>query len=161
MLVCTWERTDDREIALRYCAFRSLGIENYKNYDSFDSFLGAALEWIETATEEKRGSLLDSLKASVLTSHAVFENHTFRKWPKDDERRHPINRALFEAWTLAFSDTDRTQVMKSKERIIAAARDAMTDDGDFIAAISQGTGKVAAVEYRFKKVREIVQEGLQ
>jgi len=154
-------RMADREVVLRFFAFRIMDLEEYKQHLSFDSFLGAAIDRIERTSDEERHNLVSSLKSSMLTAYAVFGDHAFRKWPNGDDRRHPVNRALFETWAVTFADRDRAQIMHARDTIISHARAAMKDCEEFIAAISQGTGTIGKVEYRFNKVREIVEDALQ
>ena len=87
-------------------------------------------------------------------------SYAFRKWPCDAERRNPINRALFESWGTVLADHDETTVRAGKEELVKRAREMMTNDYEFIRAISGSTGDVRNVRTRILSVRDAAQEVL-
>lgn len=46
------------------------------------------------------------------------DRHAFRKWPLETESLNPINRALFESWSVALADYDLAALKphKGKDR---------------------------------------------
>lgn len=151
-------RMADREVALRFCAFRKLGVKEYKKFESFDSFLGEMLDHLNRMSTKEVKYLLGEFERAMKLAHALFGEHAFRKWPKGVTSRNPINRALFEIWAVVLTQHQEKHILPLKKKIVDRARDAMTRDDKFLAAISQGTGDTRKVEYRFNKVAKIVEE---
>ncbi|NVB37140.1 DUF262 domain-containing protein [Pseudenhygromyxa sp. WMMC2535] len=156
-------RMADREVALRFCAFRVFDLDTYDRSKSLDTFLIEATERLDDEskfTDKDLKELVFAFHRAMDNAHAVFGEHAFRKWPLSSERRNPVNRALFEAWSVVLADYEREKVVAKADQIAKAARRLMTDDEDFLAAISQGTGDSRRVRRRFEAVRGIVQKEL-
>jgi len=152
-------RMADKEVALRFCAFR-LDENKYRDADSFDSFLGATVELLESCPESLRSQLLEEFERAMELSFQLFGDRAFRKWDQTESARNPINKALFEAWSVALVEVDPQRVLSVRDAIVKKAREAMTLNQEFITSISQGTGDVSKVETRFRVVREILREAL-
>lgn len=156
-------RMADREVVLRFCAFRSLGdVDEYRDWGSLDSFLLDFTRRIDGAhvtrpalSDADLARLASDFDRSMRTAVAVFGNAAFRKYPTWAKRRGPINRALFESWAVALADYEPAQLERHKAAIVKAARKRM-EDYDYNAAISQGTGDFAKVKLRFSVAREIL-----
>lgn len=152
-------RMDDREVALRYCAFGLLGIDGYASSGSMDNFLDLATRMIDDpskVSDEQLGQLLASFREAMDNCHLVFGEHAFRKWPQNVNRLYPINRPLFESWSYVLSGCDRGDLERRKPAIVAAARELMTTNRDYNDAITAGTGNVAKVRLRFRLAKEAV-----
>lgn len=156
-------RMVDREVALRFFAFKMLGtIAEYRNYSTMDAFLTDATRRIDRASP----ILLDDLRSDFLlamtNASVVFGDHAFRKWPADDssDYRSPINRALFETWALGLSQHSSARLEATRSRIVALAREAMAHDALYIQSISGSTGDPFRVEVRFSKTFAILNEAL-
>ena len=156
-------RMADREIVLRFCAFRIFTVEKYDNNDSLDSFLGRATEHLDDESKFCEADMQDLAAAfdrGMKNSFTVFSAHSFRKWPLGVERRNPINRALFEVWGVILSQYDEDVVKAKAKELRKAARELMTNSGTFIGAISQGTGDPRRVRQRFSLANEAVRRVL-
>jgi hypothetical protein len=160
-------RMADREVALRFCAFRSLqDIDDYREFPSLDSFLldfTRRVDGVHPGKPAISSSEIDKLSAdfdrAMHCAVAVFGNTAFRKYPTWATRRGPINRALFESWAVALADYEPEQLVPCKDAIFMAARKRMEDYG-YNAAISQGTGDYSKVRLRFQSARDILKEAL-
>lgn len=146
-------RMQDREAALRFCAFRVLGdIANYDNYGSLERLLDWAvsqLDDMKALPDAKLAELFDDFEAAMSNATLVFGDHAFRKWPTTSERYSPINRALFESWAVVLADFDQDTLTPIVSKIVAETRVAMTTDPDYIASISSSTSDARRVEKRF------------
>jgi hypothetical protein len=151
----------DREVALRFCAFRILTVEDYTAYARLDEFLGKVTDYIDRKLSDID---LEHLKQEFIramnNAYEVFGDHAFRKWPLDSERRNPINRALVETWGTVLADYDERVVTERRARLIARAREIMTSDPSFIASIAGSTGDPASVRTRFDRVQAVANEVL-
>ncbi len=153
-------RMADREMALRFIGFRQFSLNDYEQHSGFDEFLGYVTEWIDDHTSHDLNRLRVDFVRSMNNCHLLFGEYAFRRWPKEESRRCPINRALFDSWGTALVDYDSDSVKAAKCDIVDRAREIMTNDADFIESISRSTGDVKNVRMRFDKVRTIVREVL-
>ncbi|WP_324786282.1 hypothetical protein [Streptomyces sp. H51] len=86
-------------------------------------------------------------------------DQAFRKWPLESSGRNPINRALFETWSITLAKHDATDLERRREEIVALARERMTHDYRYLEAITSSTGDVRRVMYRFDATAEIAEAG--
>ncbi len=153
-------RMADREVILRFAAFRMLGadLDQYGPRTAMDDFLTDAVQKIDAELSDKAlGDLATDLERAMLNACEFFDQHAFRKWPEDDDRMNPINRALFESWSVPLADRDSGSVKAGqRKKIVAAMRHDMATNGEYIDAISAGTGDHLKVKLRFERAREIL-----
>lgn len=152
-------RMDDREVVLRFCAFRLLGVDGYAEPGrrSMEVFLMDATERLDDVAavgEPALDNLRNDFQGAMANSTAVFGEHAFRKWPESSNARNPINKALFESWAVALADLAPEQAVERKQVIVERARALMSSDSAYIDAISTATGDPRKVEYRFTKAQE-------
>lgn len=155
-------RMTDREVALRFVAFNRIeSISKYAQFETMDSFLTDATRFIDReATEAELDSLKDDFDGAMRKAFTVFKDHAFRKWSIHEESRNPINRALFEAWSVCLVPYDPDAIRASSDRIQSAARVLMTNDPDYLAAISTSTGDARRVRERFDKTAAAIRESV-
>ena len=154
-------RMADREVALRFVAFRLFTTDQYAQHGSFDEFLGVVTERIDDPANQSLDQLRTDFVRGMTNCYAVFGEHAFRKWPLALARKSPINRALFESWGTVLADYDETTVRSEATGLVNRARDMMTNDLEFINSVSGSTGAVRNVRTRLCKVREAVEEVLR
>ena len=154
-------RMADREVALRFIAFRLFTSEEYARHSSFDEFLGFVTDRIDNSDDFNLDQLRTDFVRGMTNCHKVFGENAFRKWPLDATRKSPINRALFESWGTVLADYDETAVRNVTKDLVNRARTMMTNDAEFIKSISGSTGDVRNVRTRLNKVRETVEGVLQ
>lgn len=158
-------RMADREVALRFCAFRSLPtLEDYRQFASLDSFLldftrrvdgiPASRSPLSDAEVEKLSSEFDRAMSNAAL---VFGDIAFRKYRITAKRRGPINRALFESWAVALADYQAADLEPHTEKILQEARQRM-GDYDYNSSITQGTGDISTIRLRFEVARGILQQ---
>lgn len=152
-------RMDDRECVLRFLAFNLFSPKKY-SADNFDQFLHAAM----SAANEAEGGVLEEnaerFRRAMTTATEIFANDAFRKRYRENETRYPINKALFETWSLtlgALNEEDSDRLIAEGELVRERFRSLMNEDKAFEASISQGTGSVKKIQYRFAKIEELVQ----
>ncbi|MEX3105122.1 MULTISPECIES: DUF262 domain-containing protein [unclassified Streptomyces] len=158
-------RMNDREMALRFAAFWLKGLDSYRRRPVMEDFLMDATELLDNPKEvpdTKVAQLESDFERAMFHAHLVFDEYAFRKWPMNAGWRNPINRALFEAWSIALADPDYTEADLQDRRvaITKAARKRMTLDYTYLDAITTSTADRHRVEYRFWAVKEDVRTGL-
>ena len=157
------KRMVDHEVALRFTAFWHLTPEQYSVDKTLDSFLLQAIRDIDDPTlldDQALDDISVAFARGLDLAHKVFGAHAFRKWPTGNERLNPLNRALFEAWTVELAKADPSAVTKSKSHIRRSARNAMAADDSYIASISSATGGTDAVQTRFDATRAIIVDAI-
>src|SRR5262245_6575322 len=91
------ERMDDREMILRFIAFRLTKPEQY-SHDDFDRFLRESMRQLNQLGPIAIEQLRAEFDLSMMAANEIFGPHAFRKRdPQRGSRRLPINKALFEA----------------------------------------------------------------
>ena len=153
-------RMVDRELALRFVAFWCHGPEGYLRNDSLESFLLRATRSLDDERVIDDVALVDiksAFERGLTLAHEVFGGYAFRKWPTGLDRLAPINRALFETWTVELARADRSVVRENAERIKDLARHGMASDSNYIDSVSSATGDVRSVQGRFEKTSSFIQ----
>lgn len=156
------DRMLDLEFVLRYVAFSLTAYTEYQD-KGMDDFLNRHMELVNTASEKTLRQLRERFLRAMSTAEAIFAPHTFRKNTHDRQPRSPVNKALFEAWSVTLgrcSAEECAKLIERREQVIARARAALRDNDDFDRAISQGTGDPRKVKQRFQVVEQIVRDVL-
>ena len=83
-------RMADREVALRFVAFRLFTTDQYAQHGSFDEFLGVVTERIDDPANQSLDQLRTDFVRGMTNCYAVFGEHAFRKWPLALARKSPI-----------------------------------------------------------------------
>ncbi len=151
-----------QECVLRFMAFTLKSYTSYKTKD-FDNFLNTAMTTINNMKENDRMKLENSFVRSLNASRDIFGIYAFRKQYKKNAVRNPINKALFETWTVNLNNLDdlqRKEVKGKKKELVNGFIELMNSNSRFDDAISQGTGNVAKVDLRFSEISKLIREVL-
>ncbi|MEU2290137.1 DUF262 domain-containing protein [Streptomyces bacillaris] len=150
-------RMDDREVALRFSAFwMAGGTREYRSYRGMDEFLDTATEKLDRpdiVSDAMLDEMRKKFRQAMKNCHTVFGPHAFRKWPQGVETLKPLNRPLFEVWSVELSHFSTRDVERRKDDIVSEARRLMTMDLRYVDAITSSTGTAARVEYRFQETK--------
>jgi len=155
------DRMADRECVLRFFAFTITPYTKYKAKE-FDSFLNDCMASLNQASDQELAELEHSFLKSMITAYEIFGRDAFRKRYKSGATRYPINKALFESWSVnlgLLSDKELQLLKKRKDTLIEKFTNLM-NDRTFETAISQGTGDISKVNCRFDSIRQIIKEVL-
>lgn len=152
-------RMTDREMALRFCAFRSKSTKDYEQCASLDGFLLEFTRSIDRGdvTDEELANLETAFERSMTNCLTILGEAAFRLWPPGATRRGPMNRAIFESQALALADYEIEALLPHKEQIITKFR-ALFDDPRYESAVRVGTGDVRKVEHRLSAPREFLKK---
>ncbi|MFI0235195.1 DUF262 domain-containing protein [Streptomyces sp. NPDC016845] len=144
-------RMNDREMALRFAAFWLMGTEGYAKYAAMDPFLQRTTTLLDSVDEpdSRIQELMSAFRTAMTNARLVFGDQAFRKWPLESTGRNPINRALFEAWSITLAKYETADLKRRREAIVDAARFLMTNDYQYLEAITSSTGDVRRVMLRF------------
>lgn len=155
------DRMADRELALRYIAFRSIPYEKYV-YKDFDDFLRRAMKGINAWDDVRSRAMRDEFVSAMQSALEIFGQYAFRKLYSSNMSRYPINKALFEAVAVglgALVPNDRRELCKRRKIVIDGFMKLMQDTR-FDSSISQGTGDPSKVRYRFSAIDNLFRNTL-
>lgn len=155
-------RMNDREMALRFAAFWLMGTDGYAKYAAMDPFLQRTtimLDNVKDVNDARVGDLHEAFRKAMVNAHLVFDEQAFRKWPLDSSGRNPINRALFEAWSITLAKYETEDLERRREAIVDAARFLMKNDYQYLEAITSSTGDVRRVMLRFDVTAQAAEAG--
>ena len=147
-----------QECVLRFMVFTLRSYTSYKS-KNFDNFLNTAMTTINNMKENDRVKLEESFVRSLNASRNIFGIYAFRKQYGKNAWRNPINKALFETWTVNLNNLNDVQLKElkgKKEELVNGFIELMNSASGFDDAISQGTGNVAKVGLRFSKIEELI-----
>lgn len=157
------ERMLDRELALRFIAFK---LNNYKEfkYRDMQNFLDITMEKLDEITDKQK---LDNIKQQLFDclefSEEVFgENHRFSRSIAFENNTKTLNRSLFDVITICFSEIENKELfIKNKEVFVDKFKELLKDEkGDFSRTITEGTSSKSAIETRFSIMKNLIQEVL-
>jgi hypothetical protein len=159
-------RMADREMVLRFLAFRITPPGDYKRGD-LDAFLRHAMRQINELEPDEIEELSAEFAAAMNAAHDIFGKYAFRKQFRGYSRLLPVNKALFEAISVNLAvltpvelGTLRVRRDQVVENFLALMEGHSFSEGrrDFLQAISGGTGDVLKVQTRFAEIAAIFEE---
>ncbi|MEH2123369.1 DUF262 domain-containing protein [Nostoc sp.] len=153
------KRMDDREFVLGFLAFYLISYKEYQE-ETRDSFLSKALSKINSLSNEEIIKIEENFKKAMIAAFDVFNNNAFRKISNKNKRKFPLNKSLFEVWSVNLGrlNIENIQILKDRKRkLIDTFIRYVDNDADFLVSISQVKNKI---EHRFETVEKIIQEVL-
>lgn len=156
------DRMADRECVLRFLSFTIFPYQAYKAKE-FDGFLNDRMADINKMTEKERENLKQQFFRTMTAASTIFGTDAFRKRYRPDASRYPINKALFECWSVGLNQLDDRRLQNLEERkntLLTKFMDTMLNDHAFENAISQGTGDISKVRKRFSTIEQLIEEVL-
>jgi hypothetical protein len=156
------ERMEDRELVLRFMAFVLTPATEYTRQD-FDIFLNKAMKKLNNLPSEQLEQLGESFKRAMSWAYKIFDKEAFRKRYKPKDRRRQINKPLFESWSVNLHKLDDDQLCRLCERkdiLYQTFIKLLNEDRVFDNAVSQGTGDVNKIKYRFNRIEQLITEVL-
>ena len=153
-------RMADRELALRFVALRlDPDLSAYEQADTVDAYLMGVTRRLDDPaqlSDDQLAELGGAFDRAMQAAELLFGEYAFRKWPISSERRSPLNRALFESWSVALAEYPPEQLAPRKDAIVEAARTAFTSNKDYLASVTAGTADLGRVRLRLELARNIL-----
>ncbi len=147
----------DRDFVTRFVSFYVLG---YKNYEpDLDTFLNKGMAEINKLSDDEQKKVKSNFVKSMKLAYDLFGDYAFRKRYKINDTRKPINKALFETWSvnLARIENDKVEeLVNKKEKLIAGFIDLLSNNTDFEKAITSTTGDKGRVNRRFTEIEKLI-----
>lgn len=153
------KRMDDREFTLGFLAFKLTSYQEYEN-GKRDTFLSNALAKANNLTQYELDKIESDFLEAMIAAFEIFEDNAFRKLSKRKPRKYPLNKALFEAWSVILSNLNNNQleiIKKRRHKLIDIFTDYLDHDKKFLKSVSQAANQV---DYRFTTIEKIIKEVL-
>jgi len=154
----------DRDFANRFLAFYIFSYENYQ--PDLDTFMSKAMAKTAGMNREELDKIKTDFAASMVLNRNIFGPDAFRKIPTNNERRKPLNKALFEVFSVLFArlgkEAGEKLISRKVEFVEKFTQLLYLDENDkFFWAVSSATGDRNRVIYRFSKVRALIHQFLE
>lgn len=154
-------RMDDRECVLRFLAF---AITPYTAYQAkeLDTFLNEMMGRINKMNSDRLQDLERRFIRAMNAAHKILGVNAFRKKYSAREGRLPINKALFEAWSVNLDKMSDEQLLMLEAKKGEVIDDFMKlmNDRNFEPSVSSGTGDIKKVKTRFSAIENLLGEVL-
>lgn len=157
------KRMADRELALRYIAFKFLN-EKAITLTDMSSFLDKAMEALDKINDAEALSVIDEkFQEDLEFSEVVFgENHKFSRAMVFEGYKKILNRSLFDVITVCLGEIeDKEKFIFHKTKFLNNFEELLKDEkSEFSRAITEGTSSKNAIETRFSIMRDLIQDVL-
>ena len=154
------KRMDDRECVLRFIAFFVNGPQSYTT-GNLDGFLGKTMKQINNMTDGDRAAITTDFEKAMRAARDIMGQYAFRKRLSIRDRRRPVNRALFESWSVHLAKTPPEKIdvlVKQKRQVIRNFINALKEDEEFEASITASTSSPPRVRKRFETIALLCDE---
>ncbi len=156
------DRMEDRDFVTRFVSFYLIPYQEYQ--PDLDSFMTKGMKAIKTnTTPEIREKIKTDFIKAMSTAITIFGIDAFRKRKDKRDRRKPINKALFEAFSVAFSKLEKQNVeqLTLRKEILIDKFIALNNEPRFEYSLSSGTGQKESVQIRFREIERIINETIK
>lgn len=152
------ERMSDRDFTTRFLSFY---LQDYKNYTpDLDDFMNKGMRMVKDMSDDERNIIKGNFNKAMILAYSIFERDAFRKRRNIEDRRKPINKALFEIISVLFakmSDCERAILLEKADQFKNKFIE-LNNDNSFFNSISSGTGQKENVQKRFFEMKRIINE---
>lgn len=154
------KRMADRECATRFLAFILNDPKKYTLND-FDAFLNQVLSRLnnpDITSDSEMEILENKFKISMRRAKQLLDKYAFRKYYGPGYRLAPINKALFESWSVNLANLQEDQFRKLMEKrdLVMKRYVQLIKDEYFSRSISASTGAPAAIKERFGSITKLL-----
>lgn len=149
-------RMADQEYVIRFMAFTELDYQT-EYRDDIDQFLILTMKKVNTYSDKELKRIEKNFLKVMRYAKDIFERNAFRKIG-DGGRRGPINKALFELFSVCFSELKEDQldkIVENREEFLKQYGK-LFQEKDFISALR--SGKRTDCIRRINKGRELIKE---
>jgi len=154
-------RMMDREFVTRFIAFYLYPYTDY--VPDLDTYMNRAMSDIKKLPIQQRDKIKTDFAKSMKLAKMIFDNWAFRKSDKYPDKRKPINKALFEVWSVLLAKLDesnREKLERKKDILFEKSVSLTKEDTTFFSSITTSTGNKSCVIDRFTKIENIIKETL-
>lgn len=153
------KRMLDLDFVTRFIAFYLHPANEYKG--NLEEFLNSAMHELKSIDRLKE--IKQNFAASMMTAKEIFDKDAFRKRYNKNDKRKPLNKALFEVWSVLLSKLTEEQqrvLINNATLVKQHFMELLNNDKEFERAISTGTGEKNNVATRFDKIKALIEKVL-
>lgn len=150
------ERMLDQEFVTRFLAFYLFDLDKYNG--DLDRFLNEAME--ELNYVQNIEEIINNFDKAMNAAIQIFNGDAFRKRFSRNDSRKPINKTLFEVWSVLLSKLSIIEINKlieNKNLITDKFIDLLNTDEAFNKAITSATGDKTRTKKRFTAINKIIE----
>lgn len=147
----------DRDFANRFLAFYLFGHEAYQ--PDLDTFMSKAMAAINKLAPDQLEKIKADFTKSMELSFFIFKDEAFRKIKDPNQRKPPINKALFDALSAQLaliSDNEKELLKKKKDEFRLGLQEKLATDEKFFASVTSSTGDKNKVQYRHTEILKLI-----
>ena len=156
------ERMLDRDFVARFITFYLHPAKEYKG--NLEEYMNVSIGELKNLSNSELDIIRLRFKGAMKTSKRIFGRFAFRKVYILEERRKPLNKALFEVWSVLLSkltDDERKKLIENKEKVFNSFIFALTSNENSLDRfISTGTADKFNVINRFIEIDRIIRNTL-
>lgn len=153
------DRMQDREFVLRFLAFT---MTHYTKYNpDLENFLNKAMNRLGQISPKERENLKEKFIKAMHAAITIFGNDAFRKRYNKNDPRKPINKALFESWSVILGglNVEQLRILSNKKNmLITNYMFLLNNDKSFERSITTGTSQSGSVLMRFQRIESTIKE---
>ena len=152
-------RMADRECVLRFLAFYVRPWRKYRSND-LDGYLVETMKNLNRMNQGDRDRLKEKFKKAMRAATDIFNVDAFRKRTAPDHMRNPVNKALFEAWSVVLAKCSPEEIeslVECKADVRKQFMELLNEDKIFQEAVSVSTGVPQRVQKRFDEIQKLVE----
>ncbi len=107
---------EDHEFVLRFLAFMINGYDQY-DFKLLDDFLNLTMITLNKMSDAQLNFLEDEFIKAMNAANYIFGKYAFRKRSQANiNRKYPINKALFESWSVNLAQLSHEELNLLKQR---------------------------------------------
>ncbi len=153
-------RMEDRDFVTRFISF----YDDYLTYESdLDAYLNRGLSMLKRKNVNELQYIEQSFDRAMTFMCDVFGNDAFRKRYDEDDRRKPINKALFDTWSVNLAKLDEAdlRILRLRHTRLKNGFIDLMNNIEFDTSVTRSTGSKRAVRTRFEGIAQLISQTLQ
>ena len=147
----------DREFVNRFCAFRLLGVDEYRG--DMDQYLATCLRQMNKMENQDLDALATDFHRGLANNHLLFDKHAFRKHAPGQDWRSVLNASLWDVMSTGLSRYSKDHIRRYSAALLDAFYDLLTNE-EFNTAITYATNDQKRVRARFEMTEAMFREVL-
>lgn len=147
----------DREFVNRFCAFRVLGVDEYRG--DMDQYLATCLRRMNKMANPDLDALATDFRLGLANNRLLFGKHAFRKHVPSQNSRSVLNASLWDVMSTGLSRYSEDHIKRDSAPLLDAFYGLLANE-EFNTAITYATNDLKRVRARFEMTEEMFREVL-
>ena len=145
----------DREFVNRFCAFRLLGVDEYRG--DMDQYLATCLRHMNKMENQDLDVLATDFHRGLANNYQLFDKHAFRKHTPGQDWRSVLNASLWDVMSTGLSRYSKDHIERDSSAFLDAFYGLLTNE-EFNTAITYATNDQKRVRARFEMTETMFRE---